>query len=230
MFDDDPEFAFGWSGPWQHGPRGPRGPFGFRGPRPFGGPPPMMGPRFWRRFGPGGPRMFGRGDLKFVLLEMLRERPMHGYEMIKALEERAGGFYTPSAGAIYPTLQLLEDRGWVKSQTVDDKKVYSITDAGRKALDERSAQEAPGFEGGPFWRGGHHHHHGPFGNISPELAALGEDSMQVVGLLRSAVMRAAGDPAQLARLRAIIQQTRDALQAFSNEPQQPRGEGPVRDI
>src|SRR6266516_4862688 len=79
-----------------------RGPFGPGGP--FGGPGGPQGP-----FGEGH-RFFGRGDVKYALLELLRERPMHGYEMIKALEEKSGGFYTPSAGTIYPTLQMLEDR------------------------------------------------------------------------------------------------------------------------
>ncbi len=97
------------------------------------------GPGFRRGLGPGG-RMFGRGDLKYALLELLQERPKHGYEMIKELENRAGGFYTPSAGAVYPTLQLLEDRGWVRSQTQEGKKVYTITDAGRQDLAEHQAR------------------------------------------------------------------------------------------
>ena len=86
--------------------------------------------------------------------------------MIKELEAQAGGFYTPSAGAVYPSLQLMEDRGWITSQTADGKKVYSITDAGRTALREREDQ---GEEFGPPWgRGGwggrHGHHGGPFGH------------------------------------------------------------------
>ncbi|MBF6592677.1 MAG: PadR family transcriptional regulator, partial [Ktedonobacterales bacterium] len=114
---------------------------GWRGPR--------FGPQFWAMFGPRGPRgpqMFGRGDLKYVLLDLIKEQPKHGYEMIKDLEQRAGGFYTPSAGAVYPTLQLLEDRGWVTSQVVEGKKVYAITDDGRKALQERGPRQGP-FEG-----------------------------------------------------------------------------------
>ena len=69
----------------------------------------------------------------------------------------------------------------------------------------------------------------PFGGPSPELRALAEDNRQIVHLLRRAVMTTRGDPAQLARLRAIIHQTRDALQAFLDEPQQPKGQGPVTD-
>ena len=78
--------------------------------------------------------MFGRGDLKYALLDLLQERPKHGYEMIKELESRAGGFYTPSAGAVYPTLQLLEDRGWVTAETTEGKKVSrSPTPGGRRS-------------------------------------------------------------------------------------------------
>ena len=61
---------------------------------------------------------------------------MHGYEVMRALEEESGGWYRASAGSVYPTLQMLEDQGQVASQDQDGKKVYSITDAGRKYLDE----------------------------------------------------------------------------------------------
>ncbi|HEX8732884.1 MAG TPA: PadR family transcriptional regulator, partial [Ktedonobacterales bacterium] len=77
-----------------------------------------MGRRFLFGGGPG-PRMFERGYLKYALLDLLLESPKHGYEMMKNLEERMGGFYAPSAGAVYPTLQLLEDRGWATSETVE---------------------------------------------------------------------------------------------------------------
>ena len=59
--------------------------------------------------------MFESGEVKFVVLRMLKEKPMHGYEVMRALEERMAGCYTPSAGTVYPTLQLLEDGGYVKA-------------------------------------------------------------------------------------------------------------------
>ena len=89
--------------------------------------------------GRGGPfrrgRMFEQGDLKYVILQLLDEKPRHGYEVIKALEERFGGMYSPSAGTVYPTLTLLEDMGYARV-TVEDggKKIYSITDEGRGYL------------------------------------------------------------------------------------------------
>jgi DNA-binding PadR family transcriptional regulator len=91
------------------------------------------------RRGRGGPfrggRMFEQGDLKYVILQLLEEKPRHGYEIIKALEDKFGGMYSPSAGTVYPTLTLLEDLGYA-SVSVEEggKKIYSITDQGRAYL------------------------------------------------------------------------------------------------
>jgi DNA-binding PadR family transcriptional regulator len=82
-------------------------------------------------------RLFEKGDLKYVILDLLKDKPRHGYEIIRALEERFHGLYSPSAGSIYPTLQLLEDMGYVKSLEQDGKKVYTVTEDGRKFLLER---------------------------------------------------------------------------------------------
>ncbi len=93
--------------------------------------------RFFFEWGtePRGP--FQRGDLKYVILEMIRDKPRHGYEVIRALEERSHGFYAPSPGAVYPTLQMLEEMGYVTASQQDGKKVYTITDEGRRFLDAR---------------------------------------------------------------------------------------------
>jgi DNA-binding PadR family transcriptional regulator len=81
-------------------------------------------------------RFFEKGDLKYIILDLLKDKPSHGYEIIRALEERFHGFYSPSAGSIYPTLQLLEDMGYAKSAEQDGKKVYTITEEGKKFLFE----------------------------------------------------------------------------------------------
>ena len=87
-----------------------------------------------------GGRMFEQGDLRYVVLRLLEEKPRHGYEIIKALEERFGGAYAPSPGAVYPTLQLLEDLGYARMVSGDEgKKVYEITDAGRAHLAENQS-------------------------------------------------------------------------------------------
>ena len=84
-----------------------------------------------------GGRMFEQGDLRYVVLRLLEEKPRHGYEIIKALEERFGGAYAPSPGTVYPTLQLLEDLGYARVVPgPEGKKVYEITEEGRKHLAE----------------------------------------------------------------------------------------------
>ncbi len=82
-------------------------------------------------------RLFERGHLKYVILDLLKDKPAHGYEIMRALEERFHGFYSPSAGSVYPTLQLLEDMGYVKSSDQDGKRVYTITAEGLNFLKER---------------------------------------------------------------------------------------------
>ena len=90
-----------------------------------------------RRRGARSSRMFGQGDLKLVILQLLDEKPRHGYDIIRALEERSGGGYSPSPGTIYPTLSLLEEMDYAKATLEESgKKVYSITDEGRKYLAE----------------------------------------------------------------------------------------------
>jgi DNA-binding PadR family transcriptional regulator len=78
-----------------------------------------------------------RGDIRTALLAALREQPGHGYDVMQALEEKSGGVWRPSAGSVYPTLQLLEDEGLVRSYEQDGKRVYEITDAGRDEVTRR---------------------------------------------------------------------------------------------
>lgn len=102
---------------------GGRGPFGHGGP--FG------------RHGRGGRmgRFFDHGDLRLVVLALLGEKPRHGYELIKAIEDRLGGAYSPSPGVIYPTLTMLEEIGQAQVETTDgNRKLYALTEAGRTEL------------------------------------------------------------------------------------------------
>ena len=112
----------------------------------FGGRPGGVGSSpgaFWggrgrSRGGPfGGGRMFDQGHLKFVILRLLAEKPRHGYEVIKEIEDRFGGMYSPSPGTVYPTLTLLEDLGFAVARPEEGgKKIYEITDEGRAHLAE----------------------------------------------------------------------------------------------
>jgi DNA-binding PadR family transcriptional regulator len=80
-----------------------------------------------------GPRM-ERGDLRYVILSLLDERPSYGYEIIRALEDRFHGFYSPSPGTVYPTLQWLQDLGYVTASEENGRTMYTITDEGRRFL------------------------------------------------------------------------------------------------
>jgi DNA-binding PadR family transcriptional regulator len=80
-------------------------------------------------------RMFDHGDLRLVILALLGDAPRHGYELIKALEEMTGGAYSPSPGVIYPTLTLLEEQGLASAEADGSKKLYTLTEAGRAALE-----------------------------------------------------------------------------------------------
>jgi DNA-binding PadR family transcriptional regulator len=104
-----------------------RGPWG-GGPFPF---------EFFGGHRGGGPRA-RRGDVRAAVLALLRERPMHGYEMIQELQARSGGVWRPSAGSIYPTLQLLEDEGLVAAEEIDGKRRFTLTEEGIAEADRRT--------------------------------------------------------------------------------------------
>ncbi|MDM0030846.1 PadR family transcriptional regulator [Variovorax sp. J22P271] len=104
----------------------------------------------------GGGRVFGHGGLRFVLLQLIADKPSHGYELIKAIEERLGGRYSPSPGIVYPTLTLLEELGYVSVDAADGggRKRYSVTAGGldyltthRATTDEMMARMAGGVDG-----------------------------------------------------------------------------------
>jgi DNA-binding PadR family transcriptional regulator len=121
---------------WAMAARGGRGGFG-----PFG--------RGFRGGGRGGGRdflragrMLGDGDLRLIALTLIEEQPRHGYDIIRALEERTSGFYSPSPGVVYPTLTYLEEAGYATSATEGSKKVFSITEAGKAHLAENRAAVA----------------------------------------------------------------------------------------
>lgn len=219
----------GWTPPWER-PERPHGPH-FRGPRFFA--------RRMRRgfFGPGGPfgpegpaggegrRFFGRGDVKYAVLELLQEHPRHGYEVMRALEERSGGFYAPSAGTIYPTLQMLEDRGWISSSEVEGKKIYSITEDGKAALAERQKTES---EFTPPWE--RFREQARRWN-APELQALRSEAMEVARLFTIAGRMSFDNPERTTHLRSIIERTRkDLSEMIYGSQQQPPQTGSSPDV
>jgi DNA-binding PadR family transcriptional regulator len=176
-----------WFAPPHHGRGGPR--WGRGGP--FGGD---------DSFGEegGGRRRQRRGDIKYVLLELLAEQPRHGYELIKELESRYAGFYRPSPGSVYPTLQMLEDEGHLTSSIVDGKRVYTVTESGRQLLKERHerAGEREGFGPRGFQPG----------RMDPELIKLRDSS----AALMSSLMQVArhGTAEQVRAAQALLDSAR----------------------
>jgi DNA-binding PadR family transcriptional regulator len=115
------------------GGHGHHGPFGRRGQR-FG--------RFGGFFnGPGfrAAKMLASGDLQLIILALLSEKPRHGYEIIKQIEEHSSGMYSPSPGMVYPALTYLEEMGYAEAESEGAKKLYRITEAGTKHLNENRA-------------------------------------------------------------------------------------------
>ncbi|MFI6466511.1 PadR family transcriptional regulator [Streptomyces sp. NPDC050538] len=134
------ERGHGQDGPSRRGRGGPDGRRGAFGPFGPGGPGfgPGFGPGPWGGRGRGGPRggRARRGDVRASILALLKDRPMHGYEMIQEIAERSGGAWKPSPGSVYPTLQLLEDEGLIASESEGGKKLFALTEAGRTAAEE----------------------------------------------------------------------------------------------
>lgn len=159
-----------------------------------------------------GRRFFMRGGVKYALLELLGEEPMHGYEMMKRLEEQSGGTYKPSPGSIYPTLQMLRDQGFVASHKHSDgKKIFSITEEGKLFLREEQAkaqlepEEERGRHEGQRFHEGHHEGRGHGGHHeggrNRRLAPAGKELLH---LLKAAERAAMGNAAQAAKLRSVL--------------------------
>lgn len=136
-----------------------------------------------------------RGQIRTALLGELAESPGHGYELMQRLEDRSGGAWRPSPGSVYPTLQMLEDEGLVRSVERDDKKVYEITDSGRAEFERRSEES-----GGPPWSGDR--------TKSPR-GELKEQSVQIVMAARQLTHH--GSDEDVAEAAAILRNARKAL-------------------
>src|SRR5688572_28651348 len=173
-----------------------------------------FGPDFWGgrgrqhrgRMG----RVFEQGDLKYVILRLLEEKPRHGYEIIKELEDKFGGAYSPSPGTVYPTLTMLEDLGYARATPEEGgRRIYEITDAGRAHLTEHQGTVGDSFE-----------------RIRPLGASLFGHALLDVTRAMGDVARAvsvnaprhAGDPERLRRVREVLQRAAKELQDIGAEP------------
>jgi DNA-binding PadR family transcriptional regulator len=126
-------FGFHHGGHGRHGMRGHGFPGGFGRGGWTGG----------EERGHGRRRVFDGGELRLVLLRLLADEPRHGYDLIRAIEERTGGAYAPSPGVVYPTLTLLGDMDQIAEQPTEGaRKVFAATDEGRRVLAERADEVA----------------------------------------------------------------------------------------
>ncbi len=167
----------------------------------------------WADFGRPGPggrwgRRVDRGDVKYLILSVLKDGPKHGYEIIREIERRAQGSYAPSPGTVYPTLQMLEDMGHVRSEVRDERRVYTLTDAGRAYLDEHQESASGAWERfrGPDWPG--------FPGFGGE--AQRELQREVVDLARALFARGRifqADEKTLGKVREAIRTARQQVEA-----------------
>ena len=152
------------------------------------------------RGGRGGPRA-RRGDVRAAVLALLAERPMHGYEMIKELEERTDGAWVPSAGSIYPTLQMLEDADLIHGEETGGKRRFTLTDAGKAEQESRAAETTP-------WEAVR-------ADADPEAIRL-RDSVVKLNHAFGQVFHA-GDEDQQRRVRELLDETRRKVYAVLAE-------------
>jgi DNA-binding PadR family transcriptional regulator len=133
-----------------------------------------------------------KGNVRGLLLAALIEGAAHGYELMRRLEEQAGGRWRPSPGSVYPLMQLLEDEGLVRSTDADGRKVYELTPAGQEQADQSRLRDLA---------------------AGPPEAAVHLDLRTEVHRLHSAARQvgAAGDAAQVEQAVAIVRNARQAL-------------------
>lgn len=146
----------------------------------------------------GSPRM-ARGDVRAAVLGLLAEQPMHGYQIIQEIEERSGGSWKPSAGSVYPTLQLLADEGLIEAAEQSGRKTYSLTEAGRAVADEAGA---PPWENSSARAGGG----------SASFGALPKAGVDLAGA--AAQVARTGSPEQVQQAIDVLDEARRRLYAI----------------
>jgi DNA-binding PadR family transcriptional regulator len=145
-----------------------------------------------------------RRDIRAAILRELVDEPMHGYQVIRAVETRSGGTWKPSPGSVYPTLQLLDDEGLVVAAQVGERKVYSLTEAGRQAAAMTADAEPPSGRGEPRRGRGVH-----------SRIALTRSGVTLVQALTQVAQ--SGSPEQSERATAIVDEARRKLYAILAE-------------
>jgi DNA-binding PadR family transcriptional regulator len=163
--------------------------FGWRGQFPF------PGPGHHGHYGRGrGRERSRRGNVRAAILALLTERPMHGYEMIKEIDTRTGGVWSPSPGSVYPTLQLLEDEGLITSEESGGRKRFTLTEAGQTEATAAAADA-------------------PWNEFSEETVSSGQDTKEAIFGIMNALRQIGfeGSPEQWQRAVAVLQETKRKL-------------------
>lgn len=142
----------------------------------------------------GGSRM-ARGDVRAAVLALLAEAPMHGYQIIREIDERSGGSWKPSPGSVYPTLQLLTDEGLITATESDGRKTYSLTAEGRAVVDGDAGKAAPWQTGGA--------------KEAPRGGALAKAGVELAQA--AAQVGRSGKPAQVAEAVEVLEEARRRL-------------------
>ena len=156
--------------------------------------------RSWRPTG----RFFGPGEVRLALLSLLGERPQHGYELMKQLEERSGGMYRASAGTVYPTLAQLQDEGLVLSDSRDGKRIYQLTETGREELE----QSAEAIE--DIWQ--RTEQIGDWSEaFDPEIAELVRPALRLLRTVVKVAARRGDDPEVVDRVREILERAKQEI-------------------
>ena len=153
------------------------------------------------RFEPRRERLFQKGDFKYVILDLLKEKPSYGYEIMREMEDRFHGFYSPSPGIVYPTLQLLEEMGFVTVSPDNGKKIYTIAEEGLLFLkDKEKITEDIKSQIKNWWNPGIHR----------ELRETMHEAGDLVRLLGRLTRQA--DKEQLRKVREIIAEARGRVE------------------
>jgi DNA-binding PadR family transcriptional regulator len=154
-------------------------------------------------------RFFESGEVRLALLSLLAQGPKHGYELMKDLETRSGGLYRASAGAIYPTLQQLEDEGLVRSDASEGRRVYRITAAGTTELAEQAERVARIWERAGQWR-----EMGSWtGGVEVGLIAM--LAGELMGEAMRAAKRGSTRPGGLDDVRGVLERARQELRTLN---------------
>lgn len=168
------------------------------------------GPWAWRG------RFFGPGEVRLALLSLLEEGPLHGYELMRRLEERSGGVYRASAGTVYPTLQQLEDEGLATSESRDGKRVYRLTRDGERELESEAESVRR------IWQRAEATRDWRFAT-DPDAAELARPAFRVIRAAYRAAAKGEYDGDQIDRVVEILDRAREDLEKLDLDRE--RGSG-----